>query len=292
MRPSYVGQEGRRFIVTGGSTGIGLEMCRALATAGADVVMAVRNLERGHASAERIRRTGAPGRVDVRRIDVSDLSSVRTFADQIDRVDVLINNAGILGVPFARSVDGHEMQFATNYLGHFALSNLLLPVLRDRVVMVGSFAHHHGRLPLDDLDFDRRGYQGYLGYAQSKVAQVSFIGELHRRLRASGSLLRSVGGHPGFSATAITVSTGHKLFTPVARLGNVVAGMKPWQGALPLLVAATADVPSNSYLGPNGPLELLGSPKLVGRSRVASDPRVGRELWDHSERITGVRFPG
>lgn len=288
--PSYVAQEGRRFLVTGGSSGIGLEVCRALASAGADVVMAVRSSGKGEAAAARIRRTGATGRVRVARLDVSDLSSVRRFAEQVDGVDVLINNAGILGVPEARSVDGHELQLATNFLGHFALTNLLLPQVTDRVVMVGSFAHYHGRLPIDDLNFERRGYHGYLAYAESKAAQVSFIGELHRRLQAVGSQVRSLGGHPGFSSTPITVSTGNRLFTPIAQLGNLVAGMRPHRGALPVLTAATADLPSNTYVGPDGLLELFGKPKVARRSRVAADPVRGRELWQKAEEITGVTF--
>lgn len=289
--PSYAAQEGRRFVVTGGSSGIGLEACRALAAAGGDVVMAVRSRGKGEAAADRIRRTGAPGRVQVVHLDVSDLASVERFAEQIDRVDVLINNAGILGVPEARSVDGHELQLATNFLGHFALTNRLLPSITDRVVMVGSFAHYHGRLPVDDLNFERRGYHGYLAYAESKAAQVSFIGELHRRLQAVGSPVRSVGGHPGFSSTPITVSTGNRIFTPVARVGNLTAGMRPHRGALSVLTAATADLPSDTYVGPDGLLELFGRPKVVRRSKVAADPVRGRELWQKAEEITGVAFP-
>ncbi len=254
--------------------------------------MAVRSVEKGEAAADRIRRTGAVGRVEVRWLDVSDLGSVRAFAAQIEQLDVLINNAGIMGVPFSRSVDGYELQFATNHLGHFALTNLLLPVLTDRVVTVGSHAHRQGELVLDDLDFARRGYAAYPAYCQSKLAQVSFLGELHRRLRSSGSTVRSVGGHPGYTATAITVATGNRFFTELSRLGNALVGMKPSQGALSLLCASTLDIDSDTYLGPDRFGELLGRPTTVGRSPGASDPRIGRELWDLSEALTGVTFPG
>lgn len=291
MMPNYEGQAGRRFIVTGGTSGLGLEMVRALATAGADVVLAARDLERGAAAAERVRRTGAEGRVEVRHLDVCDLASVREFAAGVDRVDVLINNAGVMGTPLQRTAAGFELQFATNHLGPFALTNLLLPVLTDRVVAVGSFAHLHGRPVLDDLNFERRRYRRYPGYAQSKLAQVSFIGELARRLDAVGSTVRSVGGHPGFSATAITAGTGLPAFTRFGQLGNLLVGMKPSKGALPILCAATLDLPSGTYVGPDGFLELFGHPTVVGRSRRASDPRLGEELWKRSEELTGVSFP-
>ncbi len=291
MKPSYAGQEGRRFIVTGGTSGLGLEMVRALAAAGAEVLLAARSTERGEAAAERVRRTGAPGRVEVRWLDVCDLGSVRAFAAQIDHVDVLVNNAGVMGSPLTRTEAGHELQFSTNHLGAFALTNLLLPVLTDRVVTVGSYAHKHGRLPMDDLNFEQRPYRRYPGYAQSKLAQVAFLGELARRLADAGSDVRSLGAHPGFSATSITAGTGVGAFTRFGQLGNLLVGMKPSRGAQSILCAATLDLPSDTYLGPDGMLELFGAPTTVGRSRTAGDPQIGRELWKRSEELTGVSFP-
>ena len=284
-------QRGRTFVVTGASSGLGLEMTRALATDGAHVIMAVRSTAKGEECAARVRRTGAAGTLEVRRLDVSDLASVRAFTAELDGADVLVNNAGIMGGPPARSADGFELQLATNYLGHFALANLLLPRLTDRVVTVSSHAHRHGELDIEDLMLERRGYHPYRAYAQSKLAGVVFLGELHRRLTAAGSSLRSTGGHPGYTATGIQGGTGSGWFTRLSGLGNALIGMKPSQGALPLLYAAARDVPGNSYLGPDGPGELWGRPAPVGRSTAATDPALGRELWAASERLTGVAFP-
>lgn len=284
-------QDGRRFVITGATGGLGLEMTRALATAGAEIVMAVRSIAKGEAVAERVRRTGARGRVEVRWLDVADLGSVRAFAHDLDHLDVLINNAGIMAIPQARSVDGFELQFATNHLGHFTLTNLLLPVVTDRVVVVGSAAHRGGTLDLGDLDFERRGYQSYAAYAQSKLANLLFMSELHRRLVANGSVLRVTGAHPGYTATGIQLRTGNSLFTQLSTLGNTLLAMKPSQGVLPILGAATLDIEGNSYLGPRGLGELLGRPTDVGRSRAASDPDLAARLWRKSESLSGVGFP-
>ncbi|HEY9566155.1 MAG TPA: oxidoreductase [Nocardioides sp.] len=284
-------QTGRRFVVTGATGGLGIELTRALATAGADVVMAVRNTTAGEQAAERVRRTGAAGRVEVRRLDVADLSSIHDFAGDLDHVDVLINNAGIMGVPRGQTVDGFEMQIGTNHLGHFALTNLVLPKLTDRVVMLGSHAHWTGRLDVDDLDHATRRYGGYPAYAQSKLATLLFMGELQRRLTAAGSSVRAVGAHPGYTATGITMHTGNSLFTSISRLGNLVAGMKPWRGALPVLAAATLDIPGDTYLGPRAVGGFLGSPAPARRSRAASDESLAADLWQRSASLAGVNFP-
>lgn len=284
-------QDGRCFVVTGATGGLGLEVTRALAVAGAEVVMAVRDVARGEAAAERVRRTGARGRVEVRLLDVSDLGSVRTFAEELDRVDVLVNNAGIMAVPERRTVDGFESQIGTNHLGHFALSNLVLPRLTDRVVVVSSASHRSGDLDVDDLDFERRGYSAYGAYAQSKLANLLFVAELQRRLDDCGSSLRATAAHPGYTATGIQGGTGSRAFTGLSNLGNALFGMKPSQGALPILFAATEDLPGNSYVGPSGPGELFGHPTLVGRSPRANDSDLAAALWRRSESLTGVDWP-
>ena len=278
-------------MVTGGASGLGLELSRALAAAGAHVVMAVRNLDKGKDAADRITATGVRGSVEVRLLDVSDLSSVRDFAAQFPGGDVLVNNAGVMAIPRATSVDGFELQLATNHLGHFALANLLLPKLTDRVVAVSSAAHHSGAVDVDDLDMDRRGYVPYAAYAQSKLANLLFVAELQRRLTAAGSRLRATAGHPGYTATSIQHGTDSKVFSQLSHVGNAVMGMKPSQGALPVLYAATMDIPGNSYLGPGGFRELFGSPALVGRTAAASDPDLAKVLWTRSEELTGVLFP-
>ena len=279
-------QHGRTFLVTGASSGLGLQTARILAHRGAHVVLAVRNPEKGEAAAATI-----DGDVAVRRLDVADLGSVRAFAADTDRVDVLVNNAGVMAVPFGHSPDGVEMHFATNHLGHFALTNLLLPRLTDRVVVIGSQAHRRGRLDLDDLDWKRRGYRAFPAYAASKLANLLFLGDLQRRLTAAGSTLRVTGAHPGSSATSITASTGSGLKTLLGSVGHRLTGMPAWRGALTTVYAATMDVPGNTYIGPDGPREMTGWPVSVGRSRSATDPALAWALWERSEDLTGVRFP-
>lgn len=279
-------QDGRRFVVTGASGGIGLETAKALAASGAHVVLAVRNLAKGEAAAATM-----SGSVEVRLLDVADLASVRAFAEAIGPVDVLINNAGVLGVPFGRSPDGVELQLATNHLGHFALTNLLLPRLTDRVVVVGSRSHHSGVLDLDDLEWQRRGYRPYAAYAQSKLANLLFLAELQRRLTAAGSSLRATGAHPGSTATAITSQTGSRVKTWVGSFGHRLVGMPARRGALPTLFAATMDVPGNTYVGPHRLGEMRGWPVNVGRSRAAGDPDLAKALWERSEELSGVSFP-
>jgi NAD(P)-dependent dehydrogenase (short-subunit alcohol dehydrogenase family) len=278
-------QDGRRFVVTGASAGIGLETAKALADHGAHVVLAVRNLEKGRAAAERM-----TGDVELGLLDVADLSSVREFADRVGPVDVLVNNAGVLALPFGTSPDGVELHFATNHLGHFALTNLLLPRLTDRVVVVGSPSHRHGDLDVTDLGWTRRRYRPYAAYADSKLANLLFMAELQRRLTAAGSTLRVTGAHPGTTATSITANTGSPLKTFVGRFGHRLVGMPAWQGALPTLYAATMDVPGNTYVGPHRMREMFGWSTGVGRSQKAIDPELAKALWAESERLSGVSF--
>jgi NAD(P)-dependent dehydrogenase (short-subunit alcohol dehydrogenase family) len=273
-------------VVTGASSGIGLQATRILAAFGAHVVMAVRNPRKGEAVARDLR-----GDVEVRRLDVADLASVRSFAADVGEVDVLVNNAGVMGLPFALTVDGFETQLATNHLGHFALSNLLLPRLTDRVVVVGSASHRSGVLDVEDLDWQRRGYRPYAAYAQSKLANLLFLGELQRRLTGAGSTLRATGAHPGYTSTGIQGGTGNWAFTRLSEVGNALLGMPAWQGALTTVYAATMDLPGNSYVGPSGPGEMRGWPRLVGRSAAAGDPDLAKALWRRSEELTGTAFP-
>lgn len=279
-------QDGRRFVVTGASGGLGLETARVLADRGAEVVLAVRDLEKGRAAAARL-----SGAVEVRRLDVADLSSVRELAADVGPVDVLVNNAGVLAVPYALTGDGFETHLATNHLGHFALANLLLPQLRDRVVVVTSDAHRAAELDLDDLNWQRRDYRPFAAYASSKLANLLFMAELQRRLTAAGSTLRATAAHPGSTATAITANTGNRAKTWVGSWGHKLAGMPIWKGALTTLYAATMDVPGNTFIGPGGRLEMRGWPTGVGRSQAACDPKLARGLWERSEELTGVRFP-
>lgn len=284
-------QDGRVVVVTGAGGGLGLELTRALAAAGAHVVMAVRNLDKGEAAAERVRRTGARGEVDVRLLDLADLGTIEELAGRLDRLDVLVNNAGVMGVPEGRTRDGFEVQMGTNHLGHFALANLLLPKLSDRVVGISSASHRTASLDVDDLFRERHGYRPFAAYTASKLAVLLFVAELQRRLTAAGSTLRATAAHPGYTSTGIQGGTGSRAFTRISDLGNAVLGMRPSRGALPVLFAATMDIPGNSYIGPDGAGELFGSPTQVGRAAAASDPDLARALWARSEQLTGVRFP-
>jgi NAD(P)-dependent dehydrogenase (short-subunit alcohol dehydrogenase family) len=279
-------QTGRTFVVTGANSGLGRRTTAALAGAGARVVMAVRDQVRGEAAARSI-----PGQVEVRLLDLADLSSVRRFAEEWQGdLDVLVNNAGIMAVPRSRTADGFELQIGTNHLGHFALTNLLLPAVTDRVVTVSSGVHRSGRMDLDDLNWERRRYSRIGAYGQSKLANLLFTLELERRLIADGSQVRALAAHPGYAATNLQSGFG-RVGDRVARLANRLFAQSDEQGALPTLYAAVADLPGNSYVGPDGRSEMRGYPALVGRSAAASDPELAKRLWSLSEDLTGVRYP-
>jgi len=278
---------GRTAVVTGGNSGIGRITARELARAGAHVVLAVRDPARGRAATHDF-----TGSFEVRRLDLADLSSVREFAaGWSGDLHLLVDNAGIMAVPQGRTADGFESQLGTNHLGHFALTNLLLPHVRERVVVVSSAAHRAGRIDLADLNYERRRYVSWAAYGQSKLANLLFVLELQRRLFEAGSPVLVVAAHPGWASTNLQAQTGNAAMTAVMRLGNRLIAQDDEGGALPTLHAATADVPPAAYVGPSGFQELRGVPTLVGRSAAASDGAVARELWTRSEELTGVGFP-
>jgi len=279
--------DGRTFVITGANSGIGLVAARAAAGAGARVVLAVRDLARGRAAAATIE-----GNTEVRQLDLADLASVRAFADVWDGdLDVLVNNAGVMGVPEQRTADGFEMQIGTNHLGPFALTNLLLPRVADRVVTVASGAHRMGSIRLDDLNWERGSYQRWRAYGQSKLANLLFTSELQRRLAEAGSEVRAVAAHPGWAATNLQSRTENVLQNTLLAVANKVVAQSDAMGALPTLYAATQDIPGNSYVGPDGFQEQRGHPTLVGRSNAAKDSDTARRLWTRSEELTGVAFP-
>lgn len=280
---------GRTAVVTGANSGIGFAAADALARAGAHVVFAVRDLERGRAAAARVN-----GGTEVRRLDLADLASVREFADSWEGapIDLLINNAGVMMLPEQRTKDGFEMQFGTNHLGHFALTNLLLPHVRDRVVTVSSGAHRMGdrRISFDDTNLTGR-YTPQRAYSQSKLANLLFTLELQRRLAESGSPVRALAAHPGWAATNLQGHTANPVARVLMQIGNRILAQDDKAGALPTLYAATQDLPGASYVGPDGPFEMRGAPTLVGRITAASDPVAARRLWALSEELTGARYP-
>jgi NAD(P)-dependent dehydrogenase (short-subunit alcohol dehydrogenase family) len=279
-------QAGRTVVVTGATSGLGLVTARAMAAAGAHVVLAVRDTERGRRAAD-----GIDGSTEVRSLDLADLASIREFAQGWDsRLDVLVNNAGVMAVPEGRTADGFEMQLGTNHLGHFALTNLLLRHIADRVVTLSSTAHRMGAIDLDDLNWQRRGYRRWRAYGQSKLANLLFTLELERRLEAYGSPIRAMAAHPGYAATNLQSRTGSRLQNSLMAVSNRLFAQSDHMGALPTLYAATQDLPGGSYVGPDGRREARGHPTLVGRTAAATDTDVAERLWVRSEELTGVAF--
>lgn len=279
---------GRTAVVTGANSGIGLTAATALAGAGAHVVFAVRDLERGRAASASVN-----GSTEVRRLDLADLSSVREFAEAWQgSLDLLLNNAGVMMLPQQRTRDGFEMQFGTNHLGHFALTNLLLPHITDRVVTVSSGAHRWdgAEIRFDDLNWER-DYTPRRAYAQSKLANLLFTLELQRRLSSTGSPVRAFAAHPGYAATNLQSHAESSAARVFMKIGNRFMAQDDRAGALPTLYAATQDLPGASYVGPDGFGEMRGGPTLVGRSAAASDAGVAKRLWAVSEELTGVSFP-
>ncbi|MFV2176404.1 oxidoreductase [Actinomadura sp. LOL_016] len=279
---------GRTFVVTGANSGVGRASARVLAARDARVVLAVRDLDKGREAAATM-----TGHVEVRRLDLADLASVRAFAaDFTDPVDVLMNNAGVMIPPLSRTADGFELQFGTNHLGHFALTNLLLPQIRERVVTVSSTGHKVGSIDFDDLNWERRTYRAMRAYAQSKLANLLFTSELQRRLTETGSPVIATAAHPGTAATnLLRTDPRQRVRRCVGAVITRFVAQSEADGALPLLYAAVADVPGNGFAGPSGFMEGRGAPELVGRSARARDTEVARRLWEVSERLTGVAFP-
>lgn len=286
-------QTGRVAIVTGANTGIGYETARALAESGAHVVLAARSEARGRAAMDRLRPERTRGRAEMALLDLASLDSVRAFSREmltrLTRLDLLINNAGVMAPPQSTTAEGHELQLGVNHLAHFALSGLLLPLIRatpgSRVVTVSSTAHRFGRVDFDDLDFRRRGYNARAAYGQSKLANLLFTLALQRRFQAAGVDAMAVAAHPGWTATELQRHLGP------ARFLNPLFAMKPSKGALPTLYAATApEVEPGGYYGPDGLLEMRGHPAPARRTASAMDLEDAERLWQISEERTGVRY--
>lgn len=295
---------GRTAIVTGANSGLGYETALALAAQGAQVTLAVRDQARGEQAAASIRRACPQADAEVGILDLASLASIRAFAADWSAahpggLDLLINNAGVMALPRRTTADGFEMQLGTNHLGHFALTGLLMPALvarhRSRVVTVSSFAHRMGRLDLDDLMGERR-YRAWGAYGQSKLANLLFTGELQRRLDRAHLAVKAMAAHPGYSNTNLQSASakmkGQSFQAAVTDRMNDVMAQSAAMGALPTLFAATAPgLPGDSFVGPNGFMELRGYPHLVGRSARAADAADAAALWTASEQLTGVVYP-
>ncbi len=286
-------QSGKVAIVTGAGSGLGFETVRALAGKNAKVVMAVRNTAKGREAAARIKKECPRADVDVMELDLADLSSVRKFAQnftkRFSRLDLLINNAGVMVPPYGKTVDGFELQFGTNHLGHFALTVLLIDMLKkvsgSRIVTVSSGAHAFGMLDFDDLNWEKRRYNAWQAYGDSKLANLYFTRELQRRLDEEGSDVLAVAAHPGWAATELQ---RHQWWV---RLLNNFFAQPAGMGALPTLYAATApDVHGSEYFGPDGKGQMRGYPVKVQSSKRSRDMVVASRLWEVSEEMTGIRW--
>lgn len=293
-------QSGRTAVVTGANSGIGLIAARELARKGAAVVLACRNTAKGDAATAAIRQDAPGAAVEVRALDLADLSSVHAFAEaQAGSLDLLVNNAGVMGIPRAHTKDGFEMQFGVNHLGHFALTGLLMPQLRQaenpRVVTLSSTAHKVGRINFDDLQGERR-YFRWAAYAQSKLANLLFAYELQRRADDAGLPLKSTAAHPGYAATNLQ-TRGPEAGGVLTRIedafmavANRVVAQSDEMGALPTLYAAVEELPGGTYVGPDGFQEQRGHPTPVGSTSASKDREAARRLWQVSEELTGVQY--
>ena len=299
-------QTGRTVLITGANSGLGLRSAEALASHGARVLMGCRNEARAEAARTQVAKLATGPEPVVVRLDLADLASVEACAAEVDatveRLDVLMNNAGLMRIPLARTAQGFEMQFGVNHLGHFALTGRLLPVLlratAPRVVTTSSNAHKFGRMNWDDLNAEKR-YRKWPAYGQSKLANLLFVHELDRRARAAGTDLVSVAGHPGYAATHLQTAgieleggARARLFAGAVAFGNRIVAQTDTMGALPQLYAATMpDVAGGDYYGPDGFLEQRGHPKKATGNARSTDTAAAHRLWQVSEELTGVLYP-
>jgi NAD(P)-dependent dehydrogenase (short-subunit alcohol dehydrogenase family) len=291
-------QTGRTVVVTGANSGLGLAAARALAAAGAEVVLACRNMEKGEAAVASIRADLPAASLVLETLDLSSLDSVRAFAERLsaghESLDLLINNAGVMAPPRHQTADGFELQLGTNHLGHFALTGLLLGKLQRRgdarVVTVSSTAHKMGRINFDNLQGERR-YFRWSAYGQSKLANVLFALELERRLRAARSNVKSLVAHPGYASTNLQSAAPPLLDRAVMVVTNRLFGQSPEMGALPELYAATRpNLDGGLFIGPDGFEEQRGYPKVVSPVKAGRDEATAARLWAVSEELTGISY--
>lgn len=295
-------QSGKVALVTGANSGIGFETARVLAEKDAHVVMACRNQQKAESAMAAIRGATPSASLTFLPLDLSSLKSVeqasKQFLSEFDRLDLLINNAGVMWLPESRTADGFEAQFGTNHLGHFALTGRLIATVMNtstsRVVTVSSLAHNTGDIHFDDLNLEQ-GYGKHKAYSQSKLANLIFAYELQRRLSAAGASTISLAAHPGAANTNLAIpgfeKGGSKVMAKLAEWITPVLTQNAVNGALPTLYAATSPkLGGGEYIGPDGFQQMYGYPKVVGSTRLSRDEAVARRLWEVSEEMTGVGF--
>jgi len=291
---------GKTVLLTGANSGIGLAAARVFARRGATLVLACRDPRKGASALQQIALESPAARVELLELDLASLASVEQAAKRFARghaqLDVLCNNAGVMAIPRALTAEGFELQFGVNHLGHFALTGRLIDRLLAaggaRIVTVSSAAHRIGTIAFDDID-GARGYQEWLAYGQSKLANLLFAFELQRRLQARGLLAISVACHPGYADTNLQqvgpAQRGSRVGAAFFRVANALFAQSAERGAWPTLYAATApEVQGGDYIGPGGPGELAGAPRRVRARRAAYDLDVARRLWELSVERTGV----
>ncbi len=293
---------GRVMLVTGANSGLGLESARALAGKGAHVIMGCRDPQRAEAAAADIRASHPSASLELVPLDLSNLTSVRACAQAVwarhTRLDALLNNAGLMAIPYAKTIDGFEMQFGTNHLGHFALTGLLFELLvaapHGRVVNVSSQAHRIGKLRWDDLAWEQ-GYQKWPAYGMSKLANLLFTYELSRRAAAKNLTLIAAVAHPGYTATNLqyvgAALPGAGFTLKATRALTPILGQPAAMGALPQLYATcAAEVSSGDFIGPDGLFSARGYPEKTASSAASRDPEACQRLWEVSEQLTSVRY--
>jgi NAD(P)-dependent dehydrogenase (short-subunit alcohol dehydrogenase family) len=294
---------GKIAMVTGANSGLGYYTCLELARKGAHVVLVARNKEKGNAAMEKIKLAIPNADLQFMKLDLANIESVKHFADafmeEYDKLDILINNAGVMAIPLLRTTQGFEMQFGTNHLGHFALTALMIDFIEKtpgaRIVNVSSLMHKFGKIHFDDLNWEK-SYSKWDAYSQSKLSNLLFSIELHRRLRMAGKGTRVMTSHPGYASTNLQTRGGEmegsKANILANKFLNTVVAQPAWKGALPSLYAATCpQAESGKFYGPSGLGAVRGYPREEKINPKLTSPDVAKRLWEESERLIGFRFP-
>jgi NAD(P)-dependent dehydrogenase (short-subunit alcohol dehydrogenase family) len=295
-------QKGKVALVTGANSGLGFYTAKGLAAKGAEVIMACRSLDKGEAALNKIKTEMPEASLVLKRLDLADLKSVHQFAEEVkaayNRLDLLINNAGLMAIPYRKTADGFEMQFGVNHLGHFALTGLLIDLVKktpgSRIVNVSSNAHYMGEIRFEDLHWEKR-YNRWRAYGMSKLANLMFTMELQERLQKNGNNVMVLAAHPGYADSNLIEKgpemAGARMMVRLGRVANSIFAQSTEMGALPTLYAATnPDVEPGGYYGPKGWKEMKGYPKRVYPGKKKMDPEAQKKLWDVSEHLTNVAF--